>query len=101
MSDESPGPRWDEPEQARPWAPEDGPEPRMTIYSYGHKPALRALVDGHWLWMDVGMRADYQDGRVAYHGDIQLPYPGGNWQSHRRAYWWPQPGQLRIALRPQ
>lgn len=99
MTDE---PLWDEPEQAPPWRPEHGPEPQLTHYPHGHRPMLAALVDGRWRTMLVHSRADYPDGRVAYRGDIHLPdheQPGYT-VSHYRAYWWPQPGRLKVAHPP-
>jgi hypothetical protein len=60
------------------------------------------LVDGRWKWMAVDSRVTYQDGRVAYQGDIHLPDPGDPRivMTYRRTYWWPQPGRLRIAQEP-
>jgi hypothetical protein len=93
---------WDEPEQATPWRPEDGPEPESLRYRHGHRPALHVLVDRRWRLMIVDTRDTYADGRVAYHGDMHLPYPTDRRivMTYRRAYWWPQPGRLRIAHGP-
>lgn len=95
-------PRWDEPEQAGPWTPSDGAPAKLTHYGYRDAAALWVLVNGHWLWMNVYTRYDWSDGRVSYRGDIHLPDPAN--PSHRtryeRAYWWPQPGKLRVAQLP-
>ncbi|MCA1222450.1 hypothetical protein [Streptomyces sp. 8L] len=91
-----PGP-WDEPEQAPPWRPEHGEKPRYRYWPQGHRPALQALVDGRWRTLQVHSRIDYPDGRVAYQGEIELPVEGRPAEHHHRAYWWPQPGRLRVA----
>lgn len=74
----------------------------MTTYPPGHQPALYALVDGRWLWMTVTARADWADGRIAYHGDVSFPDPTDRRyiSPRHRAYWWPQPGRLRLAQQP-
>lgn len=101
MPEESPVSAWDEPAQAPPWRAEDGPL-RMRHWGHGHRPALWVLVERRWTWMAVDTRADYQDGRVAYHGDIHLPDLSDRRvvMTYRRAYWWPQPGRLRVAQGP-
>jgi hypothetical protein len=56
------------------------------------RPALSVLIDGRWVHAAVTARADYADGRVAYHVVVTLP---GDEGGHHRAYWWPQEGKLR------
>ncbi|WP_381801260.1 hypothetical protein [Streptomyces niveus] len=95
MFDSRPDQPRSEPEQAPPYRAEHGPPPVMTTWDYPDQPALEVLVEGRWQYAPVGARANYPDGRVAYHVDIQLPRSGG-WT--HRAYWWPQEG-LRVARR--
>lgn len=84
-----------EPEQAPPWRPDLGPRPTMRSWDYPDRPALEVLLDGRWRYCVVGARADWADGRVAYHVDVPAPVGGGG---TRRAYWWPQEG-IRVARR--
>jgi hypothetical protein len=86
----------DEPEQVPPWREGDGPPPTMWVWPGGHQPALKVRVDGRWVTAVVEARADYPDGRVAYHVDITFPEPSSG--GTHRAYWWPQDG-LRVAWR--
>lgn len=102
MPDQPKAPRWDEPEQAPPWEPDQGPAPRRHRYPPHHQPALGVLVNGRWRVMPVHTRLDYADGRVAYQGDIYLPEGGGRPPgSYNRVYWWPQPGRLRVERGPE
>ncbi|MEV0779160.1 hypothetical protein [Streptomyces sp. NPDC050428] len=84
-----------EPEQAPPWREEHGPRPATRSWDYGDRPALEVRLEGKWRYCTVGARADWADGRVAYHVDVPAP-SGGGWT--HRAYWWPQDG-LRAAQR--
>jgi len=84
-----------EPETAPPWREAHGPRPTMRSWDYADRPALEALIDGRWRYCPVGARADYADGRVAYHVTVWTLRTGGG--THR-AYWWPQEG-LRVARR--
>lgn len=88
-----------EPAEARPWRPEDGPEPRVTVYPPGRGPGLAVWVGGRWQYAFVRARHDWADGRTAYHVDLALPGPHGHAESVRRAYWWPQTG-LRVVHGP-
>lgn len=83
-----------EPEQAPPWREELGPRPTVRSWDYPDRPALEVLLDGRWRYCVVGARADWADGRVAYHVTVPSPSGGGG----HRAYWWPQEG-LRVARR--
>ncbi|MEV8398786.1 hypothetical protein [Streptomyces niveus] len=84
-----------EPEQAPPWREGLGPRPTMRSWDYADRPALEVLLGGRWRYCVVGARADWVDGRVAYH--VTVPSPSGSGGAHR-AYWWPQEG-LRVARR--
>lgn len=81
-----------EPVQAPPHRPEHGPPPTMRCWDYADEPTLKVRINGKWQHCPVGARADYADGRVAYHVTIQMPEAGGG--THR-AYWWPQDGLRR------
>lgn len=85
-----------EPEQARPWRAEDGPQPRVQTWSNSERPALRVWSCGAWRWAGVIARQDWPDGRVAYQVEIDA---AGTTSVRTRAYWWPQPG-LRVAHIP-
>ncbi|MFB7270646.1 hypothetical protein [Streptomyces sp. NPDC056244] len=93
----------DEPEQAPPWRPEDGPQPDMSVWPYSGRPALSVRIGARWIYAPVTARADYEDGRIAYHVTIVLPEPlsGGQLGAFHRAYWWPQAGRLKVAHGPQ
>lgn len=81
---------FDEPEQAPPWREEHGPPPVRRCWDYAGRPALKVRINGRWQYAPIGSRADYPDGRVAYHVTIQMPGGGAH-----RAYWWPQDGLRR------
>ncbi|AXK34656.1 hypothetical protein DVA86_20395 [Streptomyces armeniacus] len=81
--------------EARPWRPEDGPAPRVWLYPYGRRPALRIRVAGRWRHCLVHARQDYPDGRTAYQVEIALSASSdGIVGTYIRTYWWP------AAMRP-
>jgi hypothetical protein len=82
----------DEPDQAPPWNPADGPGPAMWTWLPHERPAMSVLIDGHWVHATVTARAEYRDGRVAFH--VVLTPPGESGGTHR-AYWYPQDDKLR------
>lgn len=80
-------------EEARPWSPESGPRPRVTVYNRGREPALWVYAAGQWRYAVARARLDHADGRTAYRVNITLPdAEGGEDAAYSRAYWWPQPG---------
>ncbi|WP_433860217.1 hypothetical protein [Streptomyces kronopolitis] len=83
-----------EPTEARPWRqPEDGPEPKVTTWPPGDRPALRVWSHGKWRYAPVMARQDWADGRVFYQLSVDLT---GGTSVTARMYQWPQPG-LRVA----
>jgi hypothetical protein len=84
-----------EPEPARPWRREDGPEPKVTTYPQVGDPVLWVWSHGAWRWAPVTARQDWADGRVIYQVSVDLD---GTTSVTHRNYPWPQPG-LRIAAR--
>lgn len=84
----------EEPVLAPPWREEDGPGPVMWVWPDGAQPALRVKLEDRWTVAPVTARADYADGRVAYHVVVTLPPPSEG--GAHRAYWWPSP-RLRVA----
>lgn len=87
-------PERDEPEQTPPWRPEDGPRPQVKSWPPGARPALRALIDGQWVYAPVRSCYVGADGRVVYQVDVVMP---GELSARHRAYPWPQPDRLRKA----
>ncbi|MGW7090026.1 hypothetical protein ACWGH2_41955 [Streptomyces sp. NPDC054871] len=85
-----------EPVEARPWRPEDGPEPDVTTWPSGSRPALSVWSRGAWRHAPVTARQVWADGRVFYQVTVDLR---GNLAVSARTYEWPQPG-LRVAERP-
>ncbi|MFK8851654.1 hypothetical protein [Streptomyces sp. Ac-502] len=89
--------RFEEPEQAPPWRPEEGPQPQVWCFPAGDRPALYVSLrrDGREevRYAPVTARHDYPDGRVACHVEIKIDDG-----TVHRAYWWPQPS-LRVAHR--
>ncbi|MFD9868499.1 hypothetical protein ACFXI8_27020 [Streptomyces niveus] len=94
MFDSSTRPR-SEPEQAPPLPCRARATTHHALLDYADRQALEVLIDGRWRYCPVGARADYPDGKIAYHVTIRTPRTGG---STHRAYWWPEDG-LRAARR--
>jgi hypothetical protein len=86
-----------EPVLARPWRPEDGPRPRVTVYPRTGAPALAVWSAGAWRYAVVRARHDWPDGRVHYQVAVDLL---GDTTVRTVTYQWPQPG-LRVAARPR
>ncbi|MBY8868717.1 hypothetical protein [Streptomyces sennicomposti] len=84
-----------EPEPARPWRPEDGPEPVVWTWPKGDRPALAVWSAGRWRYAPVMARQDWPDGTVRYQVEVDL---FGDTSVRSRTYQWPQPG-LRTAHR--
>nr|WSX47566.1 hypothetical protein OG409_00370 [Streptomyces sp. NBC_00974]WSX54290.1 hypothetical protein OG409_38540 [Streptomyces sp. NBC_00974] len=84
-----------EPVEARPWRPEDGPQPRIRTWPGMGRPALYVWSAGSWRLAAVLARQDRADGRVIYQVDVDL---NDSLLVVYRAYEWPQPG-LRVAYR--
>ncbi|MGW3628021.1 hypothetical protein [Streptomyces sp. NPDC000880] len=82
-----------EPEEARPWRPEDGPEPTVTTWPYRDRPALEVWSHGKWRYAPVLARQDWSDGSVYYQVSVDLR---GDTLVSERMYRWRQPG-LRVA----
>ncbi|MEU4492654.1 hypothetical protein AB0F96_04130 [Streptomyces sp. NPDC023998] len=78
-----------EPTEASPWRPEDGPEPKVTVWPKGDRPALRVWSHGTWRYAVVEARQDWSDGRVFYRVSVDLL---GDTSVTSRLYQWPQPG---------
>ncbi|MCU4750264.1 hypothetical protein [Streptomyces sp. G-5] len=81
--------------EARPWRPEDGPEPQVWVWPYGTEPALWVGVGGQWRRATVRARQDHADGRTVYQTLVDLD---GSSEVLTRSYQWPQAG-LRLAHR--
>ncbi|MEV0487287.1 hypothetical protein AB0I69_42645 [Streptomyces sp. NPDC050508] len=92
MSSETPP----EPVEARPWRPDDGPEPKVTMWPHRSRPALAVWSHGKWRNAPVMARQDWADGRVFYQVSVDLR---GDMSVVARMYQWPQPG-LRVAWYP-
>ncbi|MEU1592709.1 hypothetical protein ABZ468_07580 [Streptomyces sp. NPDC005708] len=84
-----------EPEPARPWRPEDGPEPVVWTWPRSDPPALWVRSGGAWRFATVLARQDWADGSVYYQVAVDLH--GGSLVS-ARLYRWGQPG-LKVAHR--
>ncbi|MET8717405.1 hypothetical protein ABZV52_30015 [Streptomyces sp. NPDC004735] len=82
-----------EPEQARPWRPEDGPWPQVWVWPRGDRPALRVWSAGRWRHASVVARQNWADGTVRYQVEVDLQ---GTTEIATCTYQWPQPG-LRAA----
>lgn len=83
-----------EPEQAPPWRPEHGPPPKVWTWPPGDRPALRVWANGAWRYAAVTARHDYEDGRYAYHVEIDVD---GSASVKHRAYWWrPETGRIKL-----
>ncbi|MER7952042.1 hypothetical protein ABTY59_32090 [Streptomyces sp. NPDC096079] len=78
-----------EPEQSRPWRPEDGPPPQVWTWPKGDRPALEVWSAGRWRYAPVAARHDYPDGTVRYQVDVDLR---GTTMVTSATYEWPQPG---------
>jgi hypothetical protein len=84
------------PQEEPPWR--EGPQPRVTSWVPGHRPALRVWTGRRWVYAEVQARHDYPppDGRVVYRVLMRVRA-----DVHSvRAYRWPQPG-LRVAHGPR
>lgn len=77
-----------EAEEVRPWQPDSGPRPRVTVYDRGREPALWVRVAGRWRYATVRARLEHADGRTAYRVNLQLPVGDGEEGGCSRAYWW-------------
>ncbi|MFE7212447.1 hypothetical protein ACFU93_21130 [Streptomyces sp. NPDC057611] len=84
-----------EPVPARPWRPEDGPQPQVWTWPTGDRPALWVLSGGRWRYAPVLARQDWVDGSVYYQVEVDLL---GDTSVTGQMYRWPQPG-LRAARR--
>lgn len=73
--------------EAPPWREGEGPAPRMHVYVRGEQPAMQVYTEGRWRSCVVQARADWFDGRVAYHVAVTL-YRAGAEGVCLRAYWW-------------
>lgn len=82
-----------EPEQGRPWRPEDGPRPVVWTWPKADRPALKVWSAGAWRYAPVMARQDWADGSVRYQVSVDLR---GDTLVTARTYRWPQPG-LRVA----
>ncbi|MFI7142894.1 hypothetical protein ACIBQ5_35885 [Streptomyces massasporeus] len=78
-----------EPVPARPWRREDGPEPKVTTWPTGNRPALAVWSHGRWRYAPIMARQDWADGRVFYQVEVDLL---GDTTIRARLYQWPQPG---------
>jgi hypothetical protein len=78
-----------EPEQSRPWRPEDGPEPTVTVWPPGERPALEVWCRGKWRYAPVTARQDWPDGTVHYQVSVPLH---SDMAVTSCLYQWPQPG---------
>lgn len=84
-----------EPVPARPWRPEDGPEPTVWTWPRTDRPALGVWSAGAWRRATVRARQDWADGSVRYQVEVDLR---GDTTVVVRLYRWPQPG-LRVEHR--
>ncbi|TGB03225.1 hypothetical protein [Streptomyces sp. MZ04] len=82
-----------EPEQARPWRPGDGPEPTVTTWPAGDRPALRVWSHGSWRYAPVLALQEWADGTIVYQVSVDLR---GDTAVTTCLYRWPQEG-LRSA----
>ncbi|MFD6751496.1 hypothetical protein [Streptomyces anthocyanicus] len=83
----------EEPQQARPWRPEDGPSPEVWTWPRTDLPALRVWSAGAWRYASVVSRPNFSDGTVRYQVEVDLR---GDTAVSTVTYQWPQPG-LRFA----
>ncbi|MFI7415295.1 hypothetical protein ACIBU0_42345 [Streptomyces sp. NPDC049627] len=81
-----------EPEPARPWRPSDGPEPEVSTWPPGDRPALEVWSAGKWRYAAVTARQDWADGTIRYQVLVDLL---GDTTVTSRTYQWPQPGLRR------
>ncbi|MGW2550055.1 hypothetical protein [Streptomyces sp. NPDC001635] len=84
-----------EPEPARPWRPEDGPQPVVWTWPTSDPPALWVWSGGAWRHATVMARQDWADGTTYYQVSVDLH---GDTSVTTRLYRWGQPG-LRVAHR--
>lgn len=82
----------EEPTPARPWRPEDGPEPVVWTWPDGDRPALEVWSNGAWRYASVTERQDWADGTVRY--QVLVDLHGDTTVTHR-TYLWGQPGLRR------
>ncbi|MGW0883300.1 hypothetical protein [Streptomyces sp. NPDC002671] len=84
----------DEPDQAPPWNPSDGPVSRVWSWPPGVRPALWVKIDDEWIYSPVRCRYQGAYGRWVYHVDVAMP---GETSARHREYPWPQEGRLKVA----
>ncbi|MFB0617239.1 hypothetical protein [Streptomyces sp. AGS-58] len=80
---------------ARPWRPEDGPQPAVWTWPRTDRPALWVMSAGQWRHASVVARQDWPDGTIRYQVQVDLV---GDTTARILTYQWPQPG-LRVARR--
>ncbi|MFZ4240869.1 hypothetical protein ACOZGD_37615 [Streptomyces murinus] len=92
-----------EPVQARPWRPQDGPWPKVTVYPATKRPVVQVWSGGQWHRGEVHARQTWRPsrawprGRLVYQVSADLT---GDFRGRRLlSYEWPQPG-LRAAETP-
>ncbi|MFE6522282.1 hypothetical protein [Streptomyces sp. NPDC057794] len=83
----------EEPQPARPWRPEDGPQPEVWTWPAGDRPALEVWSGGRWRYAPVRQRQNWADGTVRYQVEVDLD---GSRSVRTRTYQWPHEG-LRVA----
>lgn len=86
-----------EPAPARPWSPDDGAQPTVTVWPTGNRPALSVRSGGKWRYAPIRARQDWADGRVFYQVEVDLY---GDTHVTTVLYQWPHPG-LRVAHPPR
>ncbi|MGW4731818.1 hypothetical protein ACWEQC_22090 [Streptomyces shenzhenensis] len=80
---------------ARPWRPEDGPQPEVWTWPRTDRPALWVMSAGQWRHAPVLARQIWRGGTVRYQIEVDLY---GDTTIQIVTYEWPQPG-LRVARR--
>jgi hypothetical protein len=73
---------------ARPWRPEDGPEPTVDVWPYGREPLLQVRAGGRWRLATVRAAQRYPDGRTVY--QVETDPDGGG--TRVVLYEWPPAG---------
>lgn len=80
--------------EARPWRPEDGPQPHATVYPPGSASQLRIRTGGSWRHASVLMRLDWANGHVSYQVEVVLVEDGVP-GTFIRSFWW-DPAVMRL-----
>ncbi|MGW2841810.1 hypothetical protein ACWCWD_28995 [Streptomyces sp. NPDC001493] len=76
-----------DPQERRPWSPEQGSRPRVTAYPAGRRPGMYVWDGSSWIHCSVEARYDWPDGHITY--TVSGALAGGPGSIVTRTYVWP------------